>query len=205
MSFLSDLLNAEPQHAAPVDKSQPYFAALGRFIVAYSVAEAQLHQVVRKLSGMKDEKARAVFGGARRTDLIDALRQLMRINKTSKAKKEDIEACIKQFNVLADCRHHLVHRLVDYKGMSLKVTNKLTSKTIVGIEEEEFTGVDLVHMTIDAWFISARLDRIRDPKIKKHEDRDWKRKLYEPWRYIPPKQDPQRATRRVAHALMPLQ
>ena len=36
-----------------------HFAALGRFVVQYASAEAMVHMLARKLSGMSDEKARA--------------------------------------------------------------------------------------------------------------------------------------------------
>jgi hypothetical protein len=54
----------------PIKEDTPQYEALVRFITSYVNAEAALHMLARKLSGMSDEKARAIFGSMRLSDII---------------------------------------------------------------------------------------------------------------------------------------
>jgi hypothetical protein len=73
---------SNPIAAAFAQHETAYFGELGKMIRAYATAEAGVHCLARYLSGLPDAKARAVFGGMRLLDLIDLVRQMMRIDET---------------------------------------------------------------------------------------------------------------------------
>jgi hypothetical protein len=66
-------------------ESVPYFAKVGRFIVAYAAAESMMHMLARHLSGLDDRKARIIFGGMPLRDLTERVRQMMTSTEQSPA------------------------------------------------------------------------------------------------------------------------
>jgi hypothetical protein len=64
-------------------KEAAYYEEFGRFIAAYSSAEAEIHAVARHFSGTDDTRARVIFGGLRISDAIDRLRALLRFRDGS--------------------------------------------------------------------------------------------------------------------------
>jgi hypothetical protein len=78
-------------------ESEPgYFAELGRMIAAYANAEAGVHVLARYLSGMPDAKARAIFGRMRLPDLIELIRQMMRVDEKPDGVNQEIDTCLIQ-------------------------------------------------------------------------------------------------------------
>jgi hypothetical protein len=138
----------------PEEESEPgYFAELGRMITAYARAEAGVHFLALYLSGMAEAKARAIFGRMRLPDLIDLIRQMMRINKTPDDIYQEVDACLVQLGTIADQRHKLVHRMVEYKGSYLSVSNLLTARSLAAIESDVFSHSDLQNMNVDCQVI----------------------------------------------------
>jgi hypothetical protein len=72
-ALLASLLQRDPK------KEAAYYEELGRFIAAYSSAEAQIHVLARAYSKTDDDRARIMLGGLRLVDIIERLRALMRI------------------------------------------------------------------------------------------------------------------------------
>ena len=64
--LLSDLGKMFP----PPPQDTPYYQALGRFIVAYAGCEIAIHQLARKLIGIRDNRARVICAGMRIGDVI---------------------------------------------------------------------------------------------------------------------------------------
>jgi hypothetical protein len=62
----------------PTPENEPYFAALGRFIVSYAMAEHQVHLLARHLSRLSDAKGRIIFSSMRLSDLSERVRGLLR-------------------------------------------------------------------------------------------------------------------------------
>jgi hypothetical protein len=164
-----------------------YFAALGRMIAAYAGAEAGVQFLARYLSGLSDAKARAVFGGMRLPDLTDRIRQMMRIDKRPKGISDDVEDCLAQLNVIAKQRHKLVHRMVEYAGSHLSVSNALTAKSLAAIEADVFSERDLRNTEIDSGLIFLRLLRVVAPD-RPYENPEVEAFVRGPWRYRPPQQ-----------------
>jgi hypothetical protein len=139
-------------------ESEPgYFAELGRMIAAYASAEAGVHFLARYLSGLPDAKARAIFGRMRLPDLIELIRQMMRVDEKTDDVYQEVDACLVQLNVIANERNKLVHRMVEYAGSHFKVSNALTAKSLAAIEADAFSYRDLENMNIDCLAIFRRL------------------------------------------------
>jgi hypothetical protein len=153
-------------------------------ITAYGGAEAGVHFLARYLSGLPDAKARAIFGGMRLPDLIDRIRQMMRIDKRPDDVYQEVDACLVQLDVIADQRNKLVHRMVDYAGSHLNVSNPLTAKSLAAIEVDVFSDRDLINIEIDCGVIFLRFLRVISPELP-YESPEVEGVVRGPWRYKP--------------------
>jgi hypothetical protein len=96
-----------PLAPPPIDEETSHCEALGRFITAYATAEAAVHILARKLSGLSDEKARAIFARMGMEDVMERARAMMRADKTERKIFADVDACFVQLKLIAKCRHKL--------------------------------------------------------------------------------------------------
>jgi hypothetical protein len=180
---LGNLLN--PPSAPKED--DPYFAALGRFIVAYASAEHQVHALARRLARVTDAKGRIIFSGMRLGDLADRVRGLLRATNASDKIYAEVDACIKQLDLIGTQRNKLVHRFVMYSNGKIFVTNHPIAKSEDSTENEIFTLENLKHMDTDCLCIHLRLTRVHDRREKSRLSRDTIKWLHGPWRYkLPP-------------------
>lgn len=184
-----------------VENDSPHFEALGRFIVAYANAETAVHLLARRLSGLSDTKARAVFGGMRLTDVIDRLRAIARADKLDRTVLDEMEACLSQLNVIADKRHNMVHRNVTVSDHGqIQVTNLTTAKSLRNFQFEAFSLVDIERLRADCLAIHIRLLLIENdsPEDELPMSEDVRTEVYAPWRYIPVEPAPQNKRRHKA-------
>jgi hypothetical protein len=167
-------------------EDEPYFAALGKFIASYAMAEHQVHILARRLTNMNDAKARIVFSGMRLGDLSDRIRGILRATNTKKKRFDEIDACLTQLDRISGKRNNLVHRFVNYHDGKITVTNAVISKTIDNSEYETFEIKDFDNMDCDCTAITLRLSDATRRKKKSPQIRDW---MHQPWRYkpVPPK------------------
>jgi hypothetical protein len=100
----------------------PYFAAVGRFIVAYANAEAVLHLTTRLLSSMPEDKARIIFAGMRLTDLAARLRPILLLEGNKSPRYKEVDACLTQLDIIATERNKLVHRMVSYSEKTIRAS-----------------------------------------------------------------------------------
>jgi hypothetical protein len=163
----------------------PYFAALGIFISEYAVAEGAVHLVARALSGLSDEKARAIFGGQRISDLIPRIRSFLVIDNISAERTQNIESCLGQLNIISDQRDKLVHRVLTYKEAALHASNMMTAKSIRVPSQDVFKISDLDRMTDDCIRIFSRLYYAAYPDVKSDASETVVRWRNSPWRYTP--------------------
>jgi hypothetical protein len=171
---------------APIpDPDTPYFEALGRFIVAYAGAEVAVHQLARKVSGLKDRRARVLFAGMRIGDVTTRMRALVRLSNRAPKIKNNIESCLAQFDIIGTQRDKMVHRWTSYSGGALSVTNILTSKSVLEYEQDLFSITDLQRLHLDCLAISIRLNGVAHPASLKGLKRHVRKYLYGPWQYKP--------------------
>lgn len=184
------LLGVEEQ----TDKS--HYEALGRFIAAFASAEGAVHLLVRKFSGLSDEKARILFGGMQLNDVIDRLRQFINLDDVSPETFSEIDDCLTQLRKVADRRHRLVHRGVVYKEKVFFSSNFMTSRSIKNVETETYPENLLKNLTLDAGAIFLRLYAMVRPEkanttvLAIAKSRSWQ---YRPEPPKPPGQKPRKA------------
>ena len=186
LSALGKLLIPQP----PPKEDDPYFAALGRFIVGYATAEHEVHKLARKLARVTDAKGRIIFSGMRLGDLAERVRGLLRATKASKKFYDEIDACIAQLDLVSAERNKLVHRFVVYRSGKIFVTNYPIAKSAEASENEVFELHDLENMNNDCFCINVRLTLVRDRKLKAKMSREANQWLRGPWRYKPPQPAP---------------
>lgn len=140
----------------PPDQATSYFAAVGRFLVAFAEVEGSVHIAARILSGLSDRRARILLGGVRLNELIGKIRELMRLKRNDLYFAE-LDACLSQVEVLSKQRNKLVHRDVDLAKDGFVVTNESVARSLSRIEQEMFTVHDLELMRNDCVRIYVRL------------------------------------------------
>lgn len=164
-----------------------HFQQLGNFVIAYSNAEGMVHVLARKMSGLTDEKARILFAGMRLGDVIDRLRQFMRLDKINEETYSEVDSCLTQLAHISDLRHKLVHRGAAYFAGSLVVSNSMTSKSPASGETDIIDVFRLREITDDSGTIFLRLSLIAQPD--KTDATLVAQLKARPWRYthVPPK------------------
>jgi hypothetical protein len=156
------------------------FAAIGRFLVGYAIAEGAVHVATRHFSGIDDASARIIFAGMRLRDLQERLRALTQ----SKPIYKEIDECLTQLSLIRDERDKIVHRHVEFDASTgLKVHNILISKKIEDSEWDTFTARQLADLEADCEAIFYRLgiltDSLPTPNLKRISLLD----VYAPWRH----------------------
>ena len=157
-----------------------HYEAVGRFITAFATAEAAVHILARKLTGLPDETARALLSGMRLSDVTDRIRAMMRINKLDASIQAEIDACLIQLNNIGERRHRLVHRTSIFHDGALLVSNVMINKTAANSEMDAFKEPELKTMKSDARIIYLRLNKISNPD---HHNAELNSILQQPWRY----------------------
>jgi hypothetical protein len=169
-----------------IKEDDPYFAALGRFIVRYAAAEHQVHGLAIRLARVTEAKGRIIFSGMRLGDLAERVRGLLRATKASEKLYNEVDACITRLDIIGTQRNKLVHRFAMYHSGAIFVTNLPIAKSEAAIEGESFTLADLLNMTRDCLCITLRLLYVKAKKPTTKEDRETLRWSRGPWRYKPP-------------------
>jgi hypothetical protein len=109
--------------------SSDTFAAFGEFISVFAYTESLLSVLLRLLMGMEDDrKARIMCEGLRGTDIIKKIKELHKLPERPDQEKLRLESMFKQFNLVSEMRHNLVHRWSAVAGDRLISSGSLTSK-----------------------------------------------------------------------------
>jgi hypothetical protein len=201
--LLAKLLQQDPK------KEAAYYEELGRFIAAFSGAEAQIHTTTRYFSKTDDARARIILGGLRVVDSIDRLRALMRVPQLGLAgllgeyqiipaeqeQGKRVEACLKQFQLIGQQRDKLVHRTILYtEEAGFQVTNIQTAKSLASAEISLVVTIpELKAMRLDCGTIYLVLAAITDAA----DYLDHYRGPLPAWKYTPPPPIPQKPERPV--------
>ncbi len=163
-----------------------HFAALGRFIAAYALAEAGVHVAARHHSGLSEDKARVIFGGSGLADIAEMLRKLVENTQDY----DEIDTCISQLNVISQERVKVVHRLVEFDPkLGFQVTDKLTVKATASTEMHTYGLSQLKDMEMDCkriyFRLTATVKDVDGPQMTKLGLSLLS--LYGSWQYKPPK------------------
>jgi hypothetical protein len=167
----------------------PYFAALGKFVTAYAVAESGVHRLARRLLKISDEKARILFAGARIGDVISRINGITPLARVGKKDTATIKLCFEQMDLIGKKRHAVVHRFVSLEGGEFHISNAFTAKSLRNIENDVISKDELEQMYYDCWLIYGRLDRVLNPSRWRKDDANQKMWLRSAWRYKPASQE----------------
>jgi hypothetical protein len=178
---LLSLADLGKHYTPPPPSEKEYYEAIGQFIVAYAQAECVIHELARKLSGLKEDKARVLFAGARIGDIKTRILAMLRLSKRSKAVKDNLEACLRQFDVIGTQRDKLVHRSVNYESGSIKITNEMTAKSMLEYEQDLFSLADILGLHLDCLKISGRISHVTRPALRRAAGKDFLKVLHQPW------------------------
>ena len=179
------------------EQQVPFYAALGRFITAYALAEAGVHIAARYFSGLSEKNARVIFAGMRLGDLSERLRKLT----LNTSHFSSVDELLLQLDVIGTERDKLVHRLVEYDPKhGLTVTNKLTVKSLENVEIHNFSIDELEAMKEDCtriyFRLTAEIKGLDGPSATKHGVTILS--LYGPWRYKRPQPKKKQKQRRAS-------
>ena len=114
--------------AGTKEKERAFFEALGRLATDYAMAEAGVHELARRISGMPDEKARLIFGGMRLIDVIKRTRAILHLDRHVPDKIKEFDDCMVRLDLIGQNRDKLVHRAVSYESDKLRVSNEYTAR-----------------------------------------------------------------------------
>jgi len=164
----------------------PHFEAIGRLVVEFARADAYVHLLAERVSGLGTTKGMVVFHGMRLPDLVDRIRGLLRLSNFDQASIADLESCLAQLDVISKQRHKLAHRFVDTHQEGVSAHSLYTSKTLGSGEVDLFTPAELKAMAEDCYKIRVRIYRHTDGEGRR-KTRSLDKYLFEPWLYKPPR------------------
>lgn len=204
-TFLEAMATARINLETPlIENDTAHFESFGRFIVAYANTEAAVHMLARRLSGLDDAKARAIFSGMRISDVLNTIRVMVRADKLDTSTTDEIAVCFSQLNVITEKRNNMIHRglTVSDRGQ-IQVTNISSAKSLRNFQFETFSLLDIESMRADCMALKIRLSLIADdnPENEFPMTENVRALVFEPWRYTPAKRGPQSKQPRKAQKL----
>jgi hypothetical protein len=165
------------------------YAVIGKFVAEFARAEAFVHLLACRRSGLGDERGRIIFNGMRFGDLAERLRGLMRLAEDDPGEFADMDSCLTQLDLIGKQRHKIAHRYVNVWQKLLSASNLYISKSFDSHETDVFSLDQLNDMIADCERIRNRILRHTDGESRRREkhDPDWLPELFAPWRYNLPK------------------
>jgi len=187
MPGLFDLSQQARSHPPPPSEKD-YYATIGEFIVSYAQAECLVNQLGRKLSGLKEDKARILFAGMRFGDMKSRILAMLRISKRTQKTKKEIEVCLQHLDVIGLERDKMCHRSFAYEAWSVRITNQLTAKSMLEYEQDLFSLGDLLAMQLDCLKITIRISHVINPALRREANKRFLHQIHGPWTYTPARQ-----------------
>jgi hypothetical protein len=108
---------------------------------------------------------------------------MMRVDAVDTTIYSEVDMCLSHLSEIADKRHKLVHRSVNYIEGQLHITNAPTAKRLTSIEADMFDKKELSDMKLDCFAIYLRLLRAVDPSEANSDTPELIKFLQQPWRY----------------------
>lgn len=163
------------------ESENDYFAAIGRLVTEYAVAEAAAFMLTLWASKLPEENARIIFGGMRFSDLKERLVRLIAAHHPDFS--DELDKNLKQLNIIGIERDKLAHRSVAYYDkIGVLVSNAMTAKYLERAEAHIFSIEQLEAMRTDCSRIFLRL---LFPVYGSRLDLDAQNYLFRPWSYKP--------------------
>jgi len=104
--------------------------ALGRFVMTYADAEAELYRVLVRYAEVSDAVARATFSGMRAKGMMDTIRAIAHNTKLDPARLTDLEFVFAQLASINTTRDQVVH----FSSTQLLIWSETTSRVLTNVE-----------------------------------------------------------------------
>ena len=172
------------------EEDQSFERALGRFMIAWADAEAELYRVLVYYSQVSDPVARALFSGTRAKGMMDFIKSIAHNTALASDRREDLEYVFSQMSTINAMRDHVVHHASDsysYDDPKKRIVAN-TRASRYGNAKGYEVGVEAIDtMTWDLYGIANHLNMHWGPR--EGNFRPW-RENYEdqaptPWAYKP--------------------
>ena len=162
-----------------------YFVALGKFVHAYSRAEAALHFAFPDLAQIDLERSHIIKKESSAGALTAMLKHLIRLGPLSEAEQNDATSCLAQLEHITAFRNTTIHRGARSEEDGFyQATNTATMRNLESLEVTRFTLEDIEAATDDLGRITLRLFNFVD-KDDSAYDQQTLQYLHRPWRYRP--------------------
>ncbi len=182
------------------DPLEPYWAALGKFLHRYALAEATLNQVLRICANVTDDHAKALFSGTRVTSAISFIRRIHEAD--GKKLSPWLDRAFPKLSELTSARDEILHQGFALEGDKIIVSNR--DRTLPRQAFERPYGInDLLNLERDSCVAHACLNMFwleaeypKEPKAMVERERQI---ALTPWLHTPPQPAPKkRKTQKAA-------
>lgn len=164
-------------------EDESFERALGRFIIAFSDAEAELYKVLIRYSEVTDPIARALFSGTKTRGMIDFIRSIAHNSAMHADRRDDLEHVFVQLAAINTMRDHLVHHASDsysFKDPKKRIVANTRASRYGNAKGYEIGPDTIDAMTWDLYGISNHLNMHWGPR----------KEPFHPWRENPEDEKP---------------
>jgi hypothetical protein len=153
------------------DEREKFHTSLGRLMLSWNHAEAELFGALRRYAGVSPKVARAIFSGTRARQMIDFIRNIHHNTDAADAVSDDFQDISIHLNAINDVRDKVVHHTLagvwswGEEGVAARHISNLARASRAG---NEFTIVVdskiMDEMSQDLMLAAARLKAHADKK-----------------------------------------
>ena len=169
----------------PLSEETNFFYELGKFICAFAQVETAMQGVLKRLAGVYDPRAIAIFGGETIGRVLELVQRLLPLSALNEEQKKEMTLLISQVQAISGFRNALIHRpaIITESGFVSFNINK--TKTFQIFERLKFQLGDLRNATEDLDCIEKRTSIVFVPPDMKAPKGEHFERLFAPWRHKP--------------------
>lgn len=167
----------------------PYYTALGRFLSAYALVEANAQYILRVCANVSDAVGKSLFSGTRVTAAIEYLARIAEAETWSKEKRSHLDTVQEQLGELTRVRNDILHYGASRTGIDGEwfTTNAIVAHTQKRLRQTRITPDILKDMTHDCYKIAAHITLVGEGEISPYSLHAIGDLLSASWRYKPEK------------------
>lgn len=159
LNTLADL-GKTAEERAKEKLERDFYEEFGKFICRFASAETAVHHLFRRVSGLKDNKARAIVGGESIKTMMEIITRISKMlpkQKFSKENHKELKILFDQISEISTFRHALVHSGADVDEGIIRTINYTKAKTRESIQEMTFGISDIRNASNDLSSIIVRI------------------------------------------------
>lgn len=135
--------------------------ALGRFMIAWADAEAEVYRVLVAYSGVTNAVARAIFSGLHAKTMTDFIQHIAHNTNMAEDRRQDLEYVFPQLAAINTMRDHLAHHTTgsyNSKDAKTRVVANMRSNRFGKNKGYEISADTINAMTWDLYGIANHLN-----------------------------------------------